>query len=117
MVLKGLGYCPVDSDYWDYEDFDSYEEKGIEGTGCKAAFYWYGRGSYDGSGQMLALHEKGWYLFNLGHCSCYGPTENICFEGAATGESLESIKERCSEDYYVKEILPLVELALANGYK
>jgi hypothetical protein len=38
--------------------------------------YFYEEGSYEGSGEAVALREDGTLdLHNLGHCSCYGPME------------------------------------------
>ncbi len=38
--------------------------------------YYYEEGSYEGSGEAVALREDGTLdLHNLGHCSCYGPME------------------------------------------
>lgn len=39
--------------------------------------YSYERGSYDGSGMAVWRHKGKWAYHYLGHCSCYGPLENI----------------------------------------
>ena len=37
--------------------------------------------NYCGSGKAIALHRDGRLLeFNLGHCSCYGPTEHMDYK-------------------------------------
>ncbi len=39
--------------------------------------YWYESGSYEGSGEFVALRKEDGKLLigNLGHCSCYGPED------------------------------------------
>jgi hypothetical protein len=38
--------------------------------------------NYCGSGKAIALHRDGRLLeFDLGHCSCFGPTDNMDDEG------------------------------------
>ena len=56
------------------------------------AWYWYCEGDWEGTGEMIGwlpneclgispnLHLDeaiGWFYHNMGHCSCYGPTENF----------------------------------------
>jgi len=43
-------------------------------------WYWYQTGSYDGQGGMVLRKDGKWYFHDLGHCSCYGPMEEL--EGA-----------------------------------
>lgn len=43
--------------------------------------YWYQQGSYEGSGLGAGLYADGKIdLWDLGHCSCFGPTENDAYE-------------------------------------
>lgn len=37
--------------------------------------YSYESGSYDGSGMGVGLRNDVLHVYNLGHCSCYGPCE------------------------------------------
>jgi hypothetical protein len=39
--------------------------------------YAYSEGNYDGSGFAACRVGTQWFYLELGHCSCYGPTENI----------------------------------------
>ena len=55
---------------------EAYDEYCFEG--CKDQYewlvYWYESGYYDGQGQAVALRKDGLLeLYDLGHCSCYGP--------------------------------------------
>lgn len=53
--------------------------------------YWYENGGYDGNGQAVVLKEDGLlYVGDLGHCSCYGPTESLeGLKGITVKEYLE----------------------------
>lgn len=53
--------------------------------------YYYEYGCYDGSGIAVWRKGKKWSYSGLGHCSCYGPTENLCQDSKAQF-SLEEIK-------------------------
>ena len=46
--------------------------------------------NYCGYGKAIALHRDGRLLeFDLGHCSCYGPTEDMDYD---KGQELNSMK-------------------------
>lgn len=111
-------YSWVDSDSTDELEFDEYFIKhNCDGFSPDAVFYWYASGSYEGSGDLLAVKDGKWYNKDLSHCSCYGPLEDF-----ATNEtdyqysSLQDIKDRCTVECY-ENIKPLVDLAINNGYK
>jgi hypothetical protein len=57
------------------------------------AWYWYGYGGYEGTGQLLMRHGDGYALHDMGHCSCYGPTDGI---DTTTWEPLNKLRSRCS---------------------
>lgn len=40
-------------------------------------YYSYFQGSYDGSGFAIWVRNNEYFYHELGHCSCYGPFENI----------------------------------------
>lgn len=44
---------------------------------CQEAWYWYVSDDYDGQGDILLKKEDQWEANNLGHCSCYGPTDDL----------------------------------------
>lgn len=56
-------------------------------------WYWYASAPYEGSGYVLMRRGEQYDLADLGHCSCYGPTDRISF----TGYSLHDLKKSLSE--------------------
>lgn len=62
-------------------EFDSYDLEYINQAHTNTPFlfgcYIYGSGSYCGSGYIILLSKRKWYLIDCGHCSCYGPTEDL----------------------------------------
>ena len=93
------------------EPLADYEIESLERLGVDEAWYWYAAGSYEGMGQILIKKGDNYYLHEMGHCSCYGPLDDISFATPYT--DLDAIKNNCSEDSY-KEIAPLVEMAKAS---
>lgn len=58
------------------DDLNEYDWANIKQDDYQWIVYWYESGSYDGSGEMVALGNDGAiYYSNLGHCSCYGPLD------------------------------------------
>jgi hypothetical protein len=54
-----------------------FEYKNINSSKYKWIVYFYKIGSYEGHGQLVALNKnKTIYIYDLGHCSCYGPLSN-----------------------------------------
>ena len=70
-------------------------------------WYWYAEGSYEGSGMLLMKKGDLYDVHNMGHCSCYGPTDDVNF----SGKSLEQLKASYSEEGF-KEWSNLYEAAL-----
>ena len=74
----------------------------------KEIWHDYEDGGYDGRGNMLAIdYENRLYLFDLGHCSCDGPTNDIGLNSTSYG-SLQELLSKCSEGYK-KELEPVIE--------
>ena len=51
--------------------------------------YWYENGYYEGNGFAVAKRGNELELYNLGHCSCYGPLENNPFDKISIERFLE----------------------------
>lgn len=70
------------------EKFSDYELKDVKKLNADWFVYYYETGCYDGSG--FAIWKKdGKYLYaDLGHCSCYGPVEDL---NSIPYDSLEDI--------------------------
>ena len=49
-------------------------------------WYWYQQGTYDGDGSILMKKGKLWCIDSLSHCSCYGPTDHVTFDGVEKSE-------------------------------
>lgn len=78
----GDGTCPL----------DEYDRNNLEAMGVETAWYWYSTGSYEGCGNMVArLTDGTWAFKDLGHCSCYGPTDDNFDAKAPTLEELRKI--------------------------
>jgi len=71
------------------EELSEWELKQIP-NGVDVFIYDYSSGSYEGSGNALFRKNGKWFLHNMGHCSCYGPTENI--DSCGHGETLKQMK-------------------------
>lgn len=48
----------------------------LDGLDVDEVWYWYSYGYYEGSGFLIARKGQKWGSTDLGHCSCYGPTEH-----------------------------------------
>jgi len=60
---------------------EEYEIERLEGK-IDWAVYAYEIGSYDGSGIMFYKNTEGTFgVHSMGHCSCYGPVDDIVFSG------------------------------------
>ncbi|MGL5582996.1 MAG: hypothetical protein ACRDCE_18865 [Cetobacterium sp.] len=73
----GIRYC---GDYGADDDIGLSEgqKRVLESIGAIKVIGWYGYGSYEGSGEALIVFNDGTLsLENLGHCSCYGPWDNV----------------------------------------
>lgn len=77
--------------------------------------YWYGAGCYEGAGYAIFMREGKWALRDLGHCSCYGPFDDVdCTEYIY--DSLKELYDNCSEDVQ-KHIFTLTMTALDHNLK
>jgi len=75
-------------------------------------YYWYATGDYCGAGQVLARTvDNLWYHHDCGHCSCYGPTEEMSFSDE--GRSLKDIVN-CSADQ-LKQLKPILDQMKKDG--
>jgi len=112
MAIKMHNYnkFPKDLEYLcgDIEPLDEYDIRYIEDF--DEAWYFYAAASYEGMGGMI-LRKGGEYCYlDLGHCSCYGPTEEN-FESLRKFSSLDELGESCSEDALRCGIGELIEYA------
>lgn len=73
--------------------------------------YSYMSGSWEGDG--VAIHKENGKLFqsNIGHCSCYGPQEQLSCDsqGSKGYDTLEDLLKDCSESLK-KELRPVLDV-------
>jgi hypothetical protein len=112
-VPAGRSYGCYDGE--DCGEMSKWELKNLEEHGVEVVFYWYITASYEGSGHLIAINKEGkWCEHNMGHCSCYGPTEN--FHAEFDVGSLDALAGIGTKEFN-EEISELVELAKSKGYK
>ncbi len=71
---------PAGNEGYDDSEIASYSLSNV--SNAKLVAYWYGTGSYEGTGYAIIQHEDGkWDQDYLGHCSCYGPFEHYHRKG------------------------------------
>lgn len=111
LKLYDLNYIPDGLNYggYDISELSDYEVQKLIDFGVERAWYWYAQGSYEGSGQILMLKDGLYYLHDMGHCSCYGPVEDLELKN---GTDLKTIEAACSKEY-LKSVLPLIKKARA----
>ena len=111
MKINILGRFPEGySGYGSIDKLDDYDVRQLAGLNLDEIWYWYSSAPYEGSGQLLMRRGNEYSLHDMGHCSCYGPTERANFH---IGRTLKEIAESLSGEYMV-ECNPLLEAA---GYK
>lgn len=76
--------------------------------------YSYAQGSYDGSGDCIWKKDGKFYHHDLGHCSCYGPLEDIKTEQGFA--SIEDLLKNSSSGI-AEHIAPLLDRMKMNGLK
>jgi len=59
--------------------------------GADWVVYWYANGGYDGNGTVAWKQGDKYDTENLGHCSCYGPADDV--EGSGASMTLEALLE------------------------
>ena len=86
--IKNKGsYCDDES------ELEENELEYLEALGLDEIWYWYATAPYEGDGSILMRKGDLYCVDSLGHCSCYGPTENITFDGVPIGD----LKKKHSE--------------------
>ena len=106
MKVNYIQEMPVTSKYWDAGELHEWDFRYLDKLSLDEIWYWYGVGDYEGAGQLLMRKGEKYDLHDMGHCSCYGPVEEVVFKP----QELEDLKTSCSADY-TKECKPLFEAA------
>jgi hypothetical protein len=79
--------------YGELEALSDYELKYIESLGIDEVWYWYASGSYEGCGQILMRKGDLYDTHDAGHCSCYGPTDRISFNGRPLDDLIKALSD------------------------
>lgn len=93
--------------YGELNELVDYELNYLNQFELDEIWYWYAEGYYEGSGMILMKKGELYDVFNMGHCSCYGPLNNVNF----SGRPLEDLKALYSEEGF-KEWSNLYEAAI-----
>ena len=100
---------------WDYFELseldDDYDLRPVRALNIDEAWYWYGSGSYEGTGLMLMRRGDLYDFASLGHCSCYGPTDYIRFDG----KPFDKLVTKASDEL-LRELRPLLAAARPETY-
>lgn len=83
----------IEYDYGEEAPLGEYDLEDIYKLNIDEAWYWYRSGSYEGSGHILMRKGDLWDMGDMSHCSCYGPTDRLGFNG----KELSELKKSCSE--------------------
>lgn len=76
-------------------------------SSIQEGWYWYGAGYYCGAGHLLMRDAEGlWYHHDMGHCSCYGPIDEI--KPVGEGRTLDDLIGSCTVAL-LKELDPLIK--------
>ena len=88
-----------DSLYSCGEDSEFYKGdiKIIKDLGVEWACYWYETGSYEGDGCLIMRKDNKWYTHTCGHCSCYGPVDELALREGF--DSIGDMKRMGSKDF------------------
>lgn len=110
MKINNVNKFPdKEYDYYDLSGFSKYDIKNIPKE-VEEIWYWYGVGSYEGAGELIARLDNGLYMHHsCGHCSCFGPTEDICIP--ETRKTLKELVDSMSDE--LKEnVKPILDAML-----
>lgn len=69
--------------------------------------YYYGEAPYEGEGYAICKKDELYYYQDLGHCSCYEPTDHLEWDEGK--ESLEELVKVFSEDL-LEHLQPLLDV-------
>jgi hypothetical protein len=97
---------------WDADESASlseYDLKPLQEFGVSVFSYWYVDHGYEGSGKAVVYWNDGWWTFDLGHCSCYGPTEDWETRKQGPHATLAALLQNCSAEARA-ELRPLADL-------
>lgn len=87
----------------------NYECKSIEELEADWFVYSYEIGDWSGNGFAVWKKNDEYYYDNLGHCSCYGPVENIRYEIPYSFKEIELISIKYGD--HAKNVIDFINKA------
>lgn len=87
MKVHNLNSIVNDPDYREVTELRDYELETF--SDVDEVWYQYEYGSYEGYGYALLRKGEFYELYDMGHCSCYGPTEY--YSGFTSTKSLAEL--------------------------
>ena len=94
---------------------NDYELNGLRDYGVEVVAYNYTSMPYEGQGPLIFRHNKLWKYHDMGHCSCYGPTDHIEYSQKGY-KTLSELKEFMSSELD-ESCLALFKLLKSKRYK
>ncbi len=88
------------------DSLSEYELEYIEKLGAEWLVYYYEYGNYDGSGFAVWKVGKKLYYHDMGHCSCYGPTDEM--ENRMPVDDIESIEKLAKNYNFGSEVVKFI---------
>lgn len=88
---EGISYCDSKNGHDEDIGLSERDKETLVSMGVVQVIGWYCSGHYEGSGEALVVFNDGTLsLQNLGHCSCYGPWDDL---EDIKGRSLEVVRK------------------------
>lgn len=104
--------------YYESNELEDYELRPIEDFDFDVAWYWYAHSSYCGTGRMLFCIDGKFFLYDMSHCSCYGPLFHLQ-DGVSMNEfvDLETLMVQDTPDSFLdaKSLYERAEKYLRTG--
>ena len=109
MIIHNINMFPRGVNFYsDLKELSQWDIEKIEeeDAGIDEIWYYYVNGGYDGGGQLLLRKGDKYHLHDMGHCSCYGPTDRLNIQWC----DFDELKARCSEGL-MKQAIDLFDAA------
>lgn len=88
------------------DELSECELTSVEKLNPKWFVYYYKVGSYDGNGFAVWKIGRKYYYSDLGHCSCYGPTESL---NSIPVNSLKDMEKFCDNYNYGNNVVNFIK--------
>lgn len=96
----------------DSRELEDYELAPVEKLNVDWFVYYYEYGDYEGNGFAVWKKDGKYFYGDLGHCSCYGPTENL---SSIPYDRLEDIAKFADNYNKGQEVINLIREKINEG--